>query len=454
MSKAAMALAEGFRGEILVPGDEDYDAARAVWNGAVDRRPEVIARCTGVADVLQAVAVAREHGLYAGVRGAGHSLAGLGTCDGGMLIDLSRLRGVRVDPARRLARAQPGVTWGAFDHETQAFDLATPGAPYSGAGIAGTTLGGGVGWLARAYGLTCDNLLEADVVTADGRLLTASAAAHPELFAGLRGGGGNFGVVTSFTYRLHRVGPHVLCGALYLPVELLAETLAEVRDFMAAAPDGLTVGVEFGRPRGVPQLPERTVLRIGLCWSGRADRGREAVAPLRALPGVLVDTVQTRPYALWQRALDADRGPGAANSGRSQFLSVLDGTAIDRLAERVAAMPGPGAQLQLAFLGGAVARVGPEDTAYTYRTAPYLLNAVSRWTRGPAEPHTAWVRGCWEAMRPFSSGGAYVNLMGMEGPARVVEAYGLAKYERLVALKDRYDPANLFRVNQNIRPSG
>ncbi|MFI1519814.1 FAD-binding oxidoreductase [Kitasatospora cineracea] len=454
MSKAAAALAEGFRGDIVVPGDADYDAARAVWNGAVDRRPEVIARCTGAADVLQAVAVAREHGLHVAVRGAGHSLAGLGTCDGGMLVDLSRLTGVRVDPSRRLARAQPGATWGAFDHETQAFDLATTGSPYSGSGVAGTTLGGGLGWLARSYGLTCDNLVEADVVTADGRLLTVSAAAHPELFAGLRGGGGNFGVVTSFTYRLHRVGPHVLCGAVYVPVELLAPTLAAVRDFMAAAPDGLTVMVEFGRPRGMPQLPARTVLRIGLCWSGRADRGRETVAPLRALPGVVADTVQTRPYPLWQKMLDVDRGPGAGNVGRSEFLSVLDGTAIDRLAAQVEALPGPSAQLQLAFLGGAVARVGPEDTAYTYRTAPYLLSAVARWTDGPAEPHAAWVRRCWEEMRPFSSGGAYVNLMGAEGQGRVVEAYGLAKYERLVALKDRYDPANLFRVNQNVRPSG
>ncbi|RKE18091.1 FAD-binding oxidoreductase [Streptomyces sp. TLI_171] len=454
MAKAAMALAEGFRGEILVPGDDGYDGARAVWNAAVDRRPEVIARCTGVADVLQAVVVAREHGLAAAVRGAGHSQAGLGTTDGGMLIDLSGMRGVRVDPARRIARAQPGVTWGLFDHETQAFDLATPGAPYSAAGIAGVTLGGGVGWLARAYGLTCDNLVEADVVTAEGRLLTASSASHPELFRGLRGGGGNFGVVTSFTYRLHRVGPHVLCGAVYVPAELLAPTVAAVRDFMAQAPDGVTVGIEFGRPRGVAHLPDRPMLRIGLCWSGRADRGREAVAPLRALPGVVADTVQTRPYTLWQQMLDPGRGAGAGNFGRSEFLSVLDDAAIHCLGEQVATMPSPEAQLQLAFLGGAVARVGPEDTAYTYRTAPYLLSATGRWTDGPPEPQVAWVRRCWQAMRQFSSGGAYVNLMGQEGQARVVEAYGLAKYERLVALKDRYDPTNLFRVNQNIRPSG
>ncbi|MFJ1754550.1 FAD-binding oxidoreductase [Kitasatospora sp. NPDC088134] len=454
MAEAAVALAEGFRGEILVPGDPGYDGARRVWNAAVDRRPEVIARCTGAADVLRAVLVAREHGLVAAVRGAGHGLAGLGTCEGGMLIDLSGMRGVRVDPERRTARAQPGVTWGLFDHETQAFELATPGAPYSAAGIAGTTLGGGVGWLARAYGLTCDNLVEADVVTAEGRLLVASASAHPELFRGLRGGGGNFGVVTSFTYRLHRVGPHVLCGAVYLPVERLVPTVAAVRDFMAQAPDGLTAAIEFGPPRGVPGLPARTALRVGMCWSGRADRGREALAPLRALPGVLLDTVQTRPYTRWQRMLDEGRGPGAGNYGRSEFLSVLDGAAIDCLAERVAALPGPGAQLQLAFLGGAVARVGPEDTAYAYRSAPYLLSASGRWTDGPAEPQVAWVRECWEAMRRFSSGGAYVNLMGQEGPARVVEAYGLPMYERLVALKDRYDPTNLFRVNQNIRPSG
>ncbi|MFD8482899.1 FAD-binding oxidoreductase [Kitasatospora sp. NPDC059673] len=454
MSDAAVALAEGFRGEIVVPGDAGYDRAREVWNAAVDRRPEVIARCTGVADVLQAVVVAREHGLPVAVRGAGHSLAGLGTGEGAMLIDLSGLTGVRVDPERRTARAQPGATWGGFDHETQAFALATPGAPYSAAGIAGTTLGGGIGWLTRAYGLTCDNLVEADVVTAEGRLLTASAASHPELFAGLRGGGGNFGVVTSFTYRLHRVGPHVLCGALYLPGEALAATVAAVRDFMAQAPDGLTVACEFGHPRGVPELPSGAAVRIGLCWAGRADRGREVVAPLRALPGVVADTVQTRPYTLWQQMLDPGRGPGAGVFGRSEFLSVLDDAAIGRLAEQVAALPSPDAHAQLAFLGGAVARVGAEDSAYTYRQAPYLLSAVGRWTTGPAEPQVAWVRQCLEAMRPFSSGGAYVNLMGVEGQGPVVEAYGLAKYERLVALKDRYDPGNLFRVNQNIRPSG
>ncbi|MEV4558020.1 FAD-binding oxidoreductase [Kitasatospora sp. NPDC049285] len=457
MAKAAMALAEGFRGEIVVPGDAGYDAARAVWNGAVDRRPEVVARCTGVADVLQAVAVAREHGLLAAVRGGGHSVAGLGVCDGGMVIDLSQLRGVRVDPSRRIARAQPGVVWGGFDHETQAFGLATPGAPWSAAGIAGVTLGGGLGWLARAYGLTCDNLLEADVVTAEGRLLTVNSASHPDLFWGIRGGGGNFGVVTSFTYRLHKVGPHVLCGAVYLPAEVLAPTVAAVRDFMATAPDGLTVCCEFGRARAAAHLPERyrerTLVRVGMCWAGRADRGREVVAPLRALPGVVADTVQTRPYTLWQQMLDPGRGPGAGNYGRSEFLSVLDGAAIDRLAEHVAAMGSPYSDVQLAFLGGAIARVGPEDTAYTYRTAPYLLNVLARWERGSGEREVAWARRFWQAMRQFSSGGVYVNLLGQEGQPRVVEAYGLAKYERLVALKDRYDPGNLFRVNQNIRPS-
>ncbi|GAA2830352.1 FAD-binding oxidoreductase [Kitasatospora paracochleata] len=458
--KAAAALAEGFRGQVVVPGDPEYDAARAVWNGAIDRRPEVIARCTGTADVLRAVAVAREYGLLAAVRGGGHSIAGLGVCDGGMVIDLSPMRGVRVNTEHRIARAQPGTTWGGFDHETQAFGLATPGGLMSGTGIAGFTLGGGFGWLSRAYGLACDNLLEADVVTAEGRVLTASSASHPDLFWGLRGGGGNFGIVTSFTYRLHRLGPAVLCGAVFLPGERLAEVLAIVRDHMLDAPDELFASCVAGAAPAAPYLPAeyhgRPVVRVGVCWAGRPDRGREAVAPLRAALAPfqpVADTVQARSYAQWQQALDPGWGPGARNYWKAEYLSVLDDGAIRAIAANTARTTSPLSDVRLAFLGGAIARVGADDTAYTHRSAPYLLTVNSRWEGGEAEPHIGWTRRFWSEMRPYSSGGAYVNFLGQEGPGRVLEAYGRAKYERLTALKDRYDPDNFFRVNQNIPPS-
>ncbi|SOB88515.1 FAD/FMN-containing dehydrogenase [Streptomyces sp. 1331.2] len=454
---AAAALGEGFRGQVIVPGDLAYDEARAVWNGAIDRHPAVIARCTGTADVLRAVAVAREHGLLVAVRGGGHNIAGLAVCDGGMVIDLSQLTGVRVDRERRIARAQPGVTWAGFDHETQAFGLATPGGLMSSTGIAGFTLGGGFGWLSRALGLACDNLLEADVVTADGRLLTADDAEHPDLLWGLRGAGGNFGIVTSFSYRLHKVGPQVLCGAVFVPAERLTETLLAVRDHMLEAPDQLMLACTLLPAPSAPFLPEavrgKPVARVGMCWAGDPNRGLAVVAPLRALPGAVADTVSMRPYVQWQQMLDPGWGPGVPNYWKAEYLAVLDEAAASTIAEHFAAISSPHSDIKLAFLGGAIARTGPADTAYTHRAAPYLLNINSRWEHGDSAPHIAWTREFWSAMRPFSAGGVYVNFLGQEGQERVVEAYGRPMFERLTALKDRYDPENFFRVNQNIPPS-
>ncbi|GAA0687570.1 FAD-binding oxidoreductase [Kitasatospora atroaurantiaca] len=456
-AKTAVALRRGFRGQVIVPGDPEYDRARAVWNGAIDRRPDVIARCTGTADVLRAVEMARRYGLLTAVRGGGHNIAGLGVCDGGLVIDLSPMKGVRVDAARWTARAQPGVTWGDFDHETQAFSLATPGCLMSSTGIAGFTLGGGFGWLSRAYGLACDNLLEADVVTADGKLVTASSEQHPDLFWGIRGGGGNFGIVTSFTYRLHPVGRQVLCGAVFLPAERLPEVLSAVRDHLAGAPDELFVSCVLSTAPAAPFLPAEVhgtpVVRVGMCWAGPPDRGVSVLAPLRGWKGALADTVQTRPYVVWQRMLDSGWGPGALNHWKAEYLTVLNGAAIETIADHVARISSPLSGIELAFLGGAIARVGADDTAYTHRAAPCLLNINSRWETGAPDEHIAWTGRFWSAMRPYSSGGVYVNFLGQEGRGRVLEAYGLAKFERLTALKDRYDPGNLFRVNQNIPPS-
>jgi FAD/FMN-containing dehydrogenase len=456
-ANATAALGEDFRGQVTVPGDPEYDSARAVWNGAIDRHPEIIARCTCTDDVLRAVAVARDHDLLTAVRGGGHNIAGLAVCDGGMVIDLSPMKGVRVDAERRIARAQPGTTWGGFDQETQAFGLAAPGGLMSSTGIAGFTLGGGFGWLSRAYGLACDNLLEAELVTADSRLVTAGPADNAELFWGIRGGGGNFGIVTGFSYQLHDLGPEVLCGALFLPAERLPETLAAVRDHMAEAPDELFAACVFCRAPSAPFLPahlhDTPVVRVGMFWAGSPDQGQSALAPLRALPGVLADTVQLRPYVQWQQMLDPGWGPGAQNYWKAEYLAVLDEPAIATIARNFAALSSPLSDIKLAFLGGAIARVGPEDTAYTHRGAPYLLNINTRWEQGDPEPHIAWTRQFWSEMRPFSAGGVYVNFLGQEGHDRVLEAYGQAKYERLTALKDRYDPGNFFRVNQNIPPS-
>ncbi|MGK4579778.1 FAD-binding oxidoreductase [Kitasatospora sp. HPMI-4] len=457
-ARAAAALRRGFRGQLITPGDPEYDAARAVWNGAIDRRPALIARCTGTPDVLLAVEVAREYGLPPTVRGGGHSVAGLAVCDGGLLIDLSQMRSVQVDPARRIAHARPGATWAEFDRETQRHALATPGGLVSTTGIAGTTLGGGFGWLSRAYGLTCDNLLEAELVTADGRVVTASAAQHPELFRGIRGGGGNFGVVTSLSYRLHPVGPQVLCGELYFAADQAPQVIRAVRGHLRGAPDQLfavcLLGTAPDEPNLPAELPGTRVVRVGLCHVGRPERARGAMAPLRALPGVLADTVQLRPYTVWQRTLDAGRGPGARNYWKAEYLSTLDDRATATLAEHFARITSPLSEIQLAFLGGAIARVGPDDTAYTHRSAPYLLSVNSRWEHPEEDTgHTAWTRGLWSAMRAFSSGGAYVNFLGQEGPGRVLEAYGPVKYRQLTALKDVWDPGNLFRVNQNIPPS-
>jgi FAD/FMN-containing dehydrogenase len=455
VGKLAAAFGDSFRGQVILSGDAAYDQARSVWNGAIDRRPRVIARCTGTADVLRAVTVAQEHDLLVAVRGGGHNIAGLAVCDDGLVIDLSQMKGVHVDAGQRIARAQPGVTWGDFDRETQVFGLATPGGLMSSTGIAGFTLGGGFGWLSRAYGLACDNLVDADVVTADGRLL--SAAEHPELWWGLRGAGGNFGIVTSFAYRLHHVGPQVLCGAVFVPAERLVETVLAVRDHMKGASDDLFAACTFGTAPPAPFLPERVhgtpVVRVGMCWAAEPEPGWSAMAPLRALPGVIADTVQLRPYVQWQQMLDPGWGPGARNYWKAEFLGELDEGAASTIATHFAEISSPYSDIKLAFLGGAIARVGPQETAYTHRAAPYLLNINSRWENGDAEPHTTWTRTFWEAMRPYSAGGVYVNFLGQEGSERVLEAYGQEKFERLTALKNRYDPHNFFRVNQNIPPS-
>lgn len=441
-------FASALRGRVLRPGEDGYDAARRVWNAAVDKQPALIARCAEVEDVVRAVRFAREHGLLVAVRGGGHNVAGSGTCDGGIVVDLSPMKGIVVDPAKRTARAQAGLTWGEFDRETQRWGLATTGGLVSSTGIGGLTLGGGLGWLMRRHGLTCDNLLSASLVLADGARVTASADEHPDLFWGLRGGGGNFGIVTSFEYRLHPVGP-VLAGLIAHPWERARAALRFYRELSSEAPDELTAhALLFKDADGAPALA------FVVCCSGSLVEGEEVLRPLREWGPPADDTVAPVTYTAWQTAFDAANPSGLRNYWKSNALRELGDGAIDALIERFPSAPAPRSNVLIERLGGAVGRVGEQDTAYTHRDAPYDFLAAAVWD-DPAddEPNIAWAREIASTLAPFARDTAYVNYLGEEGVDRVRAAYGAAKYERLAALKAEYDPTNLFRANQNIEPS-
>jgi FAD/FMN-containing dehydrogenase len=438
------------RSALLRPGDDGYEAARTTWNAMIDKRPALIVRCVGVADVIQAVNFARTHDLLVAVRGGGHNVAGNAVCDGGLVIDLSPMKSIHVDPVRRTARAEPGVTWGEFDHETQAFGLATTGGDIPTIGIAGLTLGGGVGWLMGSYGLSCDNLLSVDVVTADGRLLQASATENPDLFWGVRGGGGNFGVVTSFEYQLHAVG-QVLGGMVIHPVERARDVLKFYREFTRTAPDALTsMAVCLTSPEGAP------VVALLVCYNGPLAEGEKVLQPLRAFGPPLVDHIGPMAYTALQSMLEAGFPSGLQNYWKSNFLQDLSNDAIAVMVDSFAQMPAPTSALVIEHISGAVSRVGEDATAFTHRQAPYNLVIVGIWPDlADNDTNIRWVRQIWDAMQPFSSGAVYVNFLGQaadEGAERIKEAYGVAKYERLLALKKQYDPTNLFRLNQNINP--
>ncbi|QFZ21330.1 FAD-binding oxidoreductase [Saccharothrix syringae] len=455
----ADAIRADFRGELLEPGDAGYDRARVVWNAAVDRRPAVIARCRGVADVLHALAVAREAGVEVAVRGGGHDVAGNGVCDGGVVLDLSPMKGVRVDPVRRVARAQAGLTWAELDRETQAFGLATTGGQCSGTGVAGVTLGGGVGWLMRRHGLTVDNLLSVDVVTADGRLLTASEDENRELFWGLRGGGGNFGVVTGFEFRLHPVR-EVVAGLLVHPGDRLADVLALYRSYAAVEPDSVTSTVIALTAPPMPGLPEslhnEPAVAIGVCHSGPPEEADEALRPLREFGPPAADMVGPMPYLALQSMFDGMPAGdyGYRQSIRTGYLAELGDDAIAALVRHAGAAVSPLCLVELLHLGGAVARVAEDDTAFPGRDARFFCMFQSTWS-DPAgtAAHTGWTREGWDAFARFSDGRTHPGFLDADEPARrVADAYGERKTARLAALKRRVDPANFFHLNKNIRP--
>jgi FAD/FMN-containing dehydrogenase len=452
------ALRQVFRGEVLGPGDDGYDAARAIWNGAIDRRPAHIARCTGVADVVAAVGFARERGLLVGVRSGGHGVGGHAICEGGLVVDLSAMKGIRVDPATRTARAGAGVLWGELDRETQFFGLATVGGIVTHTGIAGLTLGGGIGWLMRKHGATVDNLLSADVVTAQGEILTASEEENRDLFWAIRGGGGNFGIVTSFEYRLHPVGPIVLAGPIFHRLEDAPEVLRFYREFVAAAPDELTTIFELSVAPPLPFLPQEVhgtqVVMVGACYAGAPDEGAEVVRPLKQFGRPIVDLIEPKPYTALQSMFDPLVPHGWHRYWKSVELPPLTDAAIDTLVEHAPAVTSPRSYCIVFQLGGALARVREDETAFSQRTAAHNVNVNAVWTDDDpdGDRHVAWARDVFDAMQPHAGGRVYVNFLGEEGGDRVRQAYGARTYERLVELKRAYDPTNFFRLNQNIEP--
>jgi hypothetical protein len=458
LGDAALAdLAGRFRGQLIRPGDSQYDAARAIWNGAIDRHPGLVARCTDAADVRAAVRFARERDLLVAVRGGGHNVAGTAVCEGGLVIDLSPMKGSCVDPAARTVRAEAGLLWGELDRATQAFGLAATGGIISHTGIAGLTLGGGFGWLMRRHGLAADNVLSADVVTADGDVLRASADEHADLFWGLRGGGGNFGVVTSFTYRLHSVGPTVLAGVVLHPAAKAREVLGFYRDFIERAPDELTTIVVLRMAPPAPFLPAsvhgQPVVVIGACYAGPVEEGERAVASLRRFGEPLVDLIGPTPYVSHQSLFDPTAPHGLGYYWRSEYVPSLSDALIDALVQRAWSVATPESYTIMFHLGGAVGRQHPDASAFEDRRAAHAVNIDAVWSEPARAPACiAWARELWETVRPYSTGRVYVKFLVEEGLERVRAAYGDAKYERLRALKRKYDPTNFFRLNQNIRP--
>jgi FAD/FMN-containing dehydrogenase len=429
-----------------------------IWNGMIDRRPALIISCAGVADVIAAVRFARRHDTVVAVRGGGHNVSGNAVCDGGLMIDLSPMRGVRVDPAARRVRAQPGVLLGELDHETQQSGLVVPAGIVSHTGLAGLTLGGGFGWLSRKFGLSVDHLLSVDVVTAEGELLHASAEENPDLFWGIRGGGGNFGVVTSFEFGLERLGPRVLAGFVYYPAEEAHDVLHRYRAFAADAPEEVTTIVSLRWAPAAPFLPEhvheKEVVAVGACYAGDPEEGEGKLAPLRQLGTPLADLLERKPFVVHQKTVDPTVPHFNRYYWKSHYLPPLTDGAIDTMIEYAWRAPSPLSYTIVFQLGGAVSRIGEMDTAYGTRDAAHTININSNWTDRAADPENgAWAREYFAAMEPFSTGGVYVNFLGDEGEERVRAAYGQRKYDRLIAVKNKYDPTNFFRMNQNIKPT-
>jgi FAD/FMN-containing dehydrogenase len=449
-------LKQRLDGTIILPGSPGYDEARSIWNAMIYRKPAIIVRCQTEADVIHAVNYARENQLVVSIRGGGHNIAGHAVCDGGLMIDLSTMKEVRVDAPARRVFVQPGATLGDVDRATQAFGLATPTGINSTTGIAGLALGGGFGWLSRKLGLTSDNLVSARVVTADAKSIQATATSHADLFWALRGGGGNFGVVTQFEFALHPIGPEVLSGLIVFPRSEAVAVLRKYREFVAGAPDELSVWIVMRKAPPLPFLPPeihgQDVLILALCYLGSEKSGRRLIAPLPEFGTVLGQHVGMQPFTAWQQAFDPLLTPGARNYWKSHnFVELTDGL-LDAIVEFAGRLPSPHTELFVGQLGGQTTRVPAAATAFGNRDANFVMNVHGRWTL-PTEDQAgiAWAREFYRATLPFATGGAYSNFLTAEETDRVKSAFG-SNYARLAQVKKAYDPENFFRLNQNIRP--
>jgi FAD/FMN-containing dehydrogenase len=454
--EALVSLRAALGGQALLPGEPGYDQARTVWNATIDKHPSLVVRCAGPSDVIQAMRFSRQHDLLVAIRAGGHNIAGKAVADGALLIDLSQMRSVRVDRAARVAWVEPGATLADFDRETQAFSLTTPVGINSTTGIAGLTLGGGFGWTSRKLGMSIDNLVGVDVVTADGEMRRASEEENADLFWALRGGGGNFGIVTGFEFRLHALGPQVLSGLLIHPFADAPKLLREYRSFVAQAPEELTAWVVLRKAPPLPFLPEqwhgKEVMIIAVCFLGDPGEGEKALAPLRKLGRPLADVIGPHPFTGWQQAFDPLLTPGARNYWKSHDFRELSDGLFAQLVEFAGRLPTAECEIFIANVGGAMGRLPVEATAFAGRDANFVMNVHTRWREARDDARCiGWAREFYNATRTYASSTAYVNFLPDEDGERLSTTYG-ANYAKLREIKAKYDPENVFRVNQNIKP--
>jgi len=443
-------------GQVVLPDDDAYDAARAIWNAMIDKRPAAIVRCASDSDVVKTVNFARDNDVLIAVRGGGHNIAGNALCDGGIVADLSQMNAAKIDVTAKRATVEGGARLADFDAAAQAHGLATPLGINSTTGVAGLTLGGGFGWLSRKYGMTVDNLESADVVTATGKVLHTSEAENPDLFWALRGGGGNFGAVTRFRFRLHEVGPNLLSGLIFYPIAEAKTVLQQYRDFVAKAPDELVVWTVLRKAPPLPFLPTEVhgteVLALAFLYVGEAEKGKSLVEPLRHFGKTAGEFIGVQPYTAWQQAFDPLLTPGARNYWKSHNFTELDDGLFDKVIEYIGRLPSAQCEIFFGAIGCATTKPAPDAMAYAHRDARYVMNVHGRWD-DPADDQRCirWARDFFEASAPYASGGVYVNFLTADEGDRVRAAYG-GNYERLAQVKRKYDPENLFRVNQNMRP--
>lgn len=445
------------KGAVVVPGDSDYDEVRKIWNAMIDRRPAVIVRCAGSEDVQRSIAFARNQGLELSIRGAGHNIAGNALCENGLVIDLSLLKKVRVDAAKKRAHVDPGATLRDFDEAVQAHGLATPVGINSTTGIAGLTVGGGFGWLTRKYGMTVDNLVAADVVTADGQKRLANSSENADLFWAIRGGGGNFGVVTRFEFQLHPVGPEILAGLMVFPFSQAKQVLQKYRKFAESAPEELTVWVVMRKAPPLPFLPEdvhgKEVVVLAICYAGDIATGQKLIEPIRSFGDMHAEHVGAQPYAQWQQAFDPLLTPGARNYWKSHNFTELRDEALDAMITYAGKLPSPHCEAFIGIISGAANRVAPDAMAYAHRHVKFVLNVHGRWEQASEDRKCIdWSRELFTACAPYAASGVYINFMTEDEGGRVESAYG-SNFQRLAQIKKKYDPENLFHLNQNIKPA-